>query len=215
MTKNEITGDKLISRKNSDAYRDNYDTIFKNRNFDTDGYEERKKDEKITNVVLIALLCLCTGSIAFDMQAAELVHKFGSPSFSGINQSAHYLTIDEQERTRKAELAQKAQDALEDAQREADNTTLAKFLRNLESRIYSTLAKDISESLFDYNNPGTLDEPVTGEIWLEGNRIIWTNNGVSITLVVEEWLDGVLISTTTIEIPVGSFGGCFSDCATG
>ena len=59
------------------------------------------------------------------------------------------------------------------------------------------------------------EDPVTGEIWLEGNRIIWTNNGVSITLVVEEWLDGVLISTTTIEIPVGSFGGCFSDCATG
>ena len=33
--------------------------------------------------------------------ASELVHKFGSPSFSGINQSSHYLTVDEQERTRK------------------------------------------------------------------------------------------------------------------
>jgi hypothetical protein len=159
--------------------------------------------------LIITLLIVTTSN------ATELVHKFGSPSFSGINQSAHYLTIDEQERTRKDALAQKAQDALDEAQREADNTTLAKFLRNLESRIYSTLAKDISESLFDYTNPGTLEDPVTGEIWLEGNRIIWTNNGVSITLVVEEWMDGVLLSTTTIEIPVGSFGGCFSDCATG
>jgi flavodoxin len=218
MTKNEITGDKLISKKNSDAYRDNYDAVFrrgqvhKDRNFDDDGYDQH---EKIANYTLIALIMLCVGSIGYDLNATEIVHKFGNPSFSGINQSAHYLTIDEQERTRKDTLAQKAQDALEDAQREADNTTLAKFLRNLESRIYSTLAKDISESLFDYNNPGTLEDPVTGEIWLEGNRIIWTNNGVSITLVVEEWLDGVLISTTTIEIPVGSFGGCFSDCATG
>ena len=114
--------------------------------------------------LIITLLIGTTAS------ATELVHKFGSPSFSGINQSAHYLTIDEQERTRKDALAQKAQDALDEAQREAENTTLAKFLRNLESRIYSTLAKDISESLFDYNNPGTLENPVTGEIWLEGNR---------------------------------------------
>jgi len=169
--------------------------------------------EKMEMVALSSIFFITI--MAVNIEATELVHKFGSPSFSGINQSAHYLTIDEQERTRKETLAQKAQDALDEAQREADNTTLAKFLRNLESRIYSTLAKDISESLFDYNNPGTLENPVTGEIWLEGNRIIWTNNGVSITLVVEEWLDGVLISTTTIEIPVGAFGGCFSDCATG
>ena len=210
MTKNDITGDKLVSKKNSDAYRDNYDAIF---NKSEPKVEE--KDDEIAKAVLSAIAFLFAVSFAWDLSATEIVHKFGNPSFSGINQSAHYLTIDEQERTRKDTLAQKAQDALEEAQREADNTTLAKFLRNLESRIYSTLAKDISESLFDYNNPGTLEDPVTGEIWLEGNRIIWTNNGVSITLVVEEWLDGVLISTTTIEIPVGSFGGCFSDCATG
>jgi len=153
--------------------------------------------------------------LATTVNATELVHKFGSPSFSGINQSAHYLTIDEQERTRKEALAQKAQDALDEAQREAEKTTLAKFLRNLESRIYSTLAKDISESLFNYDTPGTLENPIFGEIWLEGNRIIWMNDGVNITLTVEEWMDGVLLSTTTIVIPVGQFGGCFSDCASG
>ena len=198
--KNDITGYSLTS-KTSNAYRDNYDAIF----------NKPTKVERTVNwwyLIIVPILCL-------ELMSTELVHKFGSPSFSVINQSAHYLTIDEQERTRKETLAQKAQDALDEAQREADNTTLAKFLRNLESRIYSTLAKDISESLFDYNNPGTLEDPVTGEIWLEGNRIIWTNNGISITLVVEEWLDGVLISTTTIEIPVGAFGGCFSDCAAG
>ena len=157
--------------------------------------------------ILIPMMLLVTTA-----NATELVHKFGSPSFSGINQSAHYLTIDEQERTRKDALAQKAQDALEEAQREAENTTLAKFLRNLESRIYSTLAKDISESLFDYNNPGTVENPVSGEIWLEGNRLLWVNDGTTITLTVEEWFDGVLISSTVITIPVGSFGGCWTDC---
>ncbi len=55
----------------------------------------------------------------------------------------------------KKKLRADAQEALEEAQREAENTTLAKFLRNLESRIYSTLAKDISESLFNYDNPAS------------------------------------------------------------
>ena len=156
---------------------------------------------------LITLLILTTGA-----NATELVHKFGSPSFSGINQSAHYLTIDEQERTRKEKLYEDAQDALEEAEREADNTTLAKFLRNLESRIYSTLAKDISESLFNYDNPASLENPVFGEIELEGNIIQWLNNGTTITLTIIEMADGVEISRTTITIPVGSFGGCFADC---
>lgn len=150
--------------------------------------------------------------LATTANATELVHKFGSPSFSGINQSAHYLTIDEQERTRKDALAQKAQDALEEAQRAEENTTLAKFLRNLESRIYSTLAKDISESLFNYDGVPTSENPVSGELWLEGNRLVWVNDGVSITLTVEEWFDGVLLSSTVITIPIGSFGGCWTGC---
>ena len=154
--------------------------------------------------------------LATSLSSSELIHKFGSPSFNGIGQSAHYLTIDEQERTRKAEKAKKVQDALEDAEREADNTVLAKFIRNLESRIYSTLAKDISESLFNYSGaqPDLNDESTwaVGSVDLEGNILTWINNGVSITLIIEEYVDGVLISTTEIVIPVGSFGGCWSEC---
>jgi len=164
---------------------------------------------KMKQILIIGLGYLL---IATTANASELVHKFGSPSFSGINQSAHYLTIDEQERTRKEKIYQDAQDALEEAEREADNTTLAKFLRNLESRIYSTLAKDISESLFNYDNPATAENPVYGEIELEGNIIQWLNNGTTITLTIIEMSDGVEISRTTITIPVGSFGGCFADC---
>ena len=156
---------------------------------------------------LISLLILATTA-----NATEIVHKFGNPSFSGINQSAHYLTIDEQERTRKEKIRADAQEALEDAQREAENTTLAKFLRNLESRIYSTLAKDISETLFNYDNPASAENPIYGEIELEGNIIQWLNNGTTITLTIIEMADGVEISRTTITIPVGSFGGCVVDC---
>ena len=177
--------------------------------------EARKKAKEKQNVLYFILavgIFLLGGIVAQSLNADELVHKFGNPSFSGINQSAHYLTIDEQERTRKEKIRQDVQDALEEAQREADNTVMAKFLRNLQSRIYSTLAKDISESLFNYGNVPTIDNPIAGEINLEGNILRWVNNGVTITLTIEEWFDGVLISTTEIVIPIGSFGGCWVDC---
>jgi len=150
--------------------------------------------------------------LATSLSSSELIHKFGSPSFNGVGQSAHYLTIDEQERTRKIKIYEDAQDVLEDAEREADNTVLAKFIRNLESRIYSTLAKDISESLFSYGTIPTRDDPVMGTINLEGNQLTWINDGTTITLIIEEYVDGVLVSTTEIVIPVGNFGGCWSEC---
>ena len=151
-------------------------------------------------------------ALAQNVFADELVHRFGNPSFSGVNQSAHYLTIDEQERTRSDKQAEEVQEALDDAEREAKNTVLAKFIRNLESRIYSTLAKDISESLFNYGNVPTANNPISGEISLEGNILRWINDGLTITLVIEEQFDGVIVSTTEISIPIGSFGGCWVDC---
>ena len=51
-----------------------------------------------------------------------------------------------------------------------------------------------------------------GTINLEGNLLTWINNGETITLIIEEYVDGVLTSTTEIVIPVGSFGGCWSEC---
>lgn len=172
-------------------------------------YYKKKTNYKLMIIVLINLFfLLAVGNLYSD----QLVHKFGSPSFNGQNQSAHYLTIDEQERTRAEKVAEDIQDALEEAEREADNTVLAKFIRNLESRIYSTLAKDISESLFNYSGIPTKDNPIAGEINLEGNILKWINDGTTITLIIEEWFDGVLVSTTEIVIPVGSFGGCWADC---
>jgi len=147
-----------------------------------------------------------------SVYSSELVYRFNSPSFNGINQSAHYLTIDEQERTRADDLASEIQEKLDEAEREADNTVLSKFIRNLESRIYSTLAKDLSESLFNYDGIPSAENPITGEINLEGNILRWVNDGVTITLTIEEWFDGVLISSTEIVIPVGNFGGCWTEC---
>ena len=138
VTKNDITGDTIRTKTPNELYYEGYDRIFQTK-MKTAKWEEIKNNKTTTKKKKFhwwpfSLIL----AFSFSLSATELVHKFGSPSFSGINQSAHYLTIDEQERTRKEKLKSDAQEALEEAQREAENTTLAKFLRNLESRIYST-----------------------------------------------------------------------------
>ena len=71
---------------------------------------KRRKEEAEKTLIIrvIAAIGIILFGAVFVQQilADELVHKFGNPSFSGINQSAHYLTIDEQERTRKEKIAQ-------------------------------------------------------------------------------------------------------------
>tara|TARA_R110000787_G_scaffold1656_1_gene7086 strand:- start:318 stop:782 length:465 start_codon:yes stop_codon:yes gene_type:complete len=137
--------------------------------------------------------------------ATDFVFKFNSPSFNGVGQSAHYLTIDEQERTRKASILEEIKSKANDLLREQENTTLAKFTRNLESRIFSQLSRDLAESLFNSETGGT-----GGVFDLEGNSIAFVNTGTEIILTVTD-IDG---SITEIRIPVGSFGICSTDpCA--
>jgi hypothetical protein len=148
---------------------------------------------------LIIILLGATATVSGD----EIVQEFKSPSFSGIGTSSHYLTIDEQEKSRRDEIAEDIENALKEAEREADNTTLAKFLRNLESRVYSQLSRDIAESLFDSEKGGT-----GGSIVLEGSTIKFVNDGINITLtVIDE--NGTI---TEIIIPVGIFGICSDEC---
>ena len=46
-------------------------------------------------------------SITNAASAGQLTHKWKSPSFSGVGTSAHFLTIENQEFTRKAEIKAK------------------------------------------------------------------------------------------------------------
>ena len=106
---------------------------------------EKTKDKGLLILGWLQLLFFLSSRI----EATEILFQFKNPSFSGVGTSAHYLTIDEQESTRKLKIAEDLQSAIEQAARDADNTTLQKFVRNLESRIFSRLSQDLAESLFD------------------------------------------------------------------
>ena len=162
-----------------------------------------KKPKLIRNEVAVIIgLVLILSVVAINVNASPIVHEFKNPSFSGAGTSAHYLTIDEQERKRRDELAEKIQSELEEIEREIENSTLNKFLNNLQSRIFSNLSRDISDMLFNE------DGGTGGSIELEGNTITFSNDGEYITLtVIAE--DG---SITEIVIPIGIFGICTADC---
>ena len=50
--------------------------------------------------------------------ADELVHGFKNPSFSGVGTSAHYLTIENQEKSRRDKIKDDIEAALKAAERE-------------------------------------------------------------------------------------------------
>lgn len=140
--------------------------------------------------VKISLLLL-----ASNVFADEIIYGFKSPSFSGINSSSHYLTIENQESTRKATLKQDIEAELDDIEREKNNSTLARFMRNFESRVYAQLSRQMVEQLFG-ENPST-----EGKLELEGNLIEYVVAGETITLTITDENN----ETTTITVPVGDF----------
>tara|TARA_R100000742_G_C4279668_1_gene105169 strand:- start:16306 stop:16746 length:441 start_codon:yes stop_codon:yes gene_type:complete len=139
-------------------------------------------------ISLVLIICL---SVSSD----EMVHKFKSPSFSGIGTSAHYLTIENQEHMRKMTIKEEIKALQEELERDAENTTLARFLRNLESRVYAQLSRQLVENLFG-ETPSD-----NGILELEGNTIEYSVVDGVITLTITD-VEG---NETTIQIPVGSF----------
>ena len=137
--------------------------------------------------------------------AEPIVHKFKNPSFSGVGTGAHYLTIENQEHSRKEQIKDAMEAAERAAQRELDNSTLSKFIRNLESRIHAQLAKQLVDNMFSNDNAVRF-----GSFVLEGSTVTYeviTNADgtefIKMTIVDENG------TTTVIEIPIGTgnFGG--------
>ena len=151
---------------------------------------------------LIVLILLVTTTATAD----EIVQKFKNPSFSGQGTSAHYLTVENQEKTRREQIQDDIESALKAASREADNTTLAKFIRNLESRIYAQLSKQLVDNMF-----GNEESSLIGSFTLEGNDIYYKRTSVCdkdgiCTDVIEMTITDSEGSTTTITIPIGTGG---------
>ena len=139
-------------------------------------------------------LVLALTSASGMAKADSLVFGFQNPAFSGVGYSAHVLTIENQERTRKQAREDELEADLLAAEREAENTVEARFLRNLESRVYSQLSRQLVDNLFG-ENPSS-----SGSFQLLDSTISFEDTGGEVRLVIEG-PDG----TTELTIPTEAF----------
>ena len=154
--------------------------------------------------LLLILLTLTTIS-----QASNLTFEFGNPSFSGEGYSSHVLSISQLEYNRKESVKDDLLSAAAKAERDAKNTTLAKFVTNVESRIFANLSKQMVDNMFGTNctedaDTTELECPLSGTATLpDGSTVAWVKDETAetITLTVTA-ADG---SLTELVVPVGDF----------
>ena len=116
---------------------------------------------------------------------SPLTFQFHSPSFSGVGQSSHYLTIENLEKSRKQSLIDKAEAEERRLDNELRNSAIEVFRRNLESMFYTSLSSQIIDNIFGEDG----DKQKDGRTTIDGYKVIWTStdkqddeNGVSVII---------------------------------
>ncbi len=156
--------------------------------------KEEQKDLALIICMYVGLF-LIIGLCINVALADEMTFKFKSPSFSGVNTSQHYLTIENQEHSREKTLVDELKALADEQERDEQNTTIARFIRNLESRVYAKLSSQLVESLFGET------ASKSGSIELEGNTIEYEADDEFVILKVTDPLG----KKTTITFPLNSF----------
>ncbi len=142
--------------------------------------------------------------ISVSAQAESLNFKFGNPAFSGDGYSSHVLSIEQLQYSRDNDIKADEKSAASALERANKNTTINKFISNVESRIYANLSKQLVDNMFGTTcDSETTTCPTSGTANVEGSVIYWVKDATSgnITLTVTA-TDGAV---TTLTVPVGDF----------
>jgi len=140
------------------------------------------------------ILLTCLLLINQPALASEVVFQFKNPSFNGQGTGAQWLTIENQESSRKKAIQDKIEADLKATATEAKNSILNRFMNNLQSRIYSQLASQLTENLF-------ANESATGTFKLDQNTIYYEKTFDTVKLRITDSDNNV----TEIEIPLSGF----------
>jgi hypothetical protein len=133
--------------------------------------------------------------VPFVLASPIADYTFKSPSFTGSGYSSHVLTIENQEFTRRQQIAKDIQAALQAQAAAEKNTNLSKFLNNLESRIYAQISQNLATSMFASGGS------TSGTLNFEGNTIFWTKDTSNVYLTVTDTVG----NQTQVTVPLGQF----------
>ena len=144
-----------------------------------------------------ALLFFVMFLVISPAKSSEILFQFSSPAFSGVGYSSHVLTIYNMELSRRIAVEAERKAAQLRAEQTAQNTTMARFITNLESRVYNELARQITEKLFE----GT-GAQASGTFAFNGGTITYAKTGNLIAVTIRDSAGSV----TTMNVPIGDFG---------
>ena len=150
-------------------------------------------------VVTFTLTLLNTSTLASD-----LVHEFKNPAFSGNGYSNHVLSVDQLQSQRKKDNEADAKSEAAAKERAEKNTTINKFIANVESRIYANLSKQLVDNMFGTScDSSTTTCPTSGTSNIEGATIYWVKDTTTeiITLTITDENGNV----TSMSVPIGDF----------
>jgi hypothetical protein len=157
----------------------------------------------VKKTIIIGILCTIPG-----LAAAELVHQFKNPAFSGQGWSSHALTIDSIEKSRRDSIDADRKAAIARAETELLNTPMNRFMSLFQSQVYAQLSTQLSNNLFQNRcaaaDGGTIPgcvNPTTGNFQLDGNTVTWAKSADKVTLTVVDAKGTV----TTVTVPIASF----------
>ena len=144
-----------------------------------------------------ALLLFVMVFIITPAKSSEILFQFSSPAFSGVGYSSHVLTVYNMELSRRIAVEAERKATQLRAEQNAQNTTMARFITNLESRVYNELARQITEKLFE----GT-GAQASGTFAFNGGTISYAKTGNLIAVTIRDSAGSV----TTMNVPIGDFG---------
>ena len=161
------------------------------------------------NKWILFLTAIAFSLVILPVKSSELTFIFKNPSFSGVGYSSHVLSIEQLQFQREQAVIDDKTAAEKAADRAAKNTTLSKFVTNVESLIFANLSKQMVDNMFGTNcteDAGTeeLECPLDGTATLpDGSVVSWEKDTTldTITLTVTDATGTI----TQLIVPVGDF----------
>ena len=144
------------------------------------------------------LIKILLGIISLSSVASDLTFQFGNPSFSGVGQSQHFISIEQLQYTRNQDIKDKQESDAKQAARDEENELINKFVNNVQSRIYAQISKQMVDNMF------TDDGDTSGSAELDGATIQWTKDLTTETITIQITEDDG--TYTELTVPLTGFG---------
>ena len=162
-------------------------------------------------LLLVSTFCMLTANFAH----AELVQQFKDPTFSGNGWSTQVLTLEQMRQGAKATNEAKAASEKAASEAAATNTPLAKFLALFQGQVYSQLATQLTNNLFQSCTGGATSCGQGQFNVTNTQQIAWTKDLTAGTVTLNVWngtsnADGTFTRSgssplQTIVVPISQF----------